>query len=215
MQLQERFGQDLVILSSPLLDIRPTGQAINTDGVAGLIFTSANSVQFGVPGMRCYTVGDATAQAAEAMNMSAISAGSDVEGLIKRILADNEHGPLLHIRGEHSRGNVAERLTEAGCLTRDVIAYRQVALNLTTEAKTALGSKSPVIVPIFSPRTAQVFSSQWLGGGNIHAVALSPAVAEMIEHIPEDRVTIAAMPNAQAVLDVIEGLIDAARPLEG
>lgn len=214
-QLRERLGRDVGIITSPLLEIRGLGGLDNIRDFAGLIFTSANAVPFGASGMRCYAVGDATAQAAEAAGMTAISAGSNADGLIRRILADREPGPLLHIRGEHSRGNVAVRLTEMGCPTTDVIAYRQVAQALTTSARNALTSNSPVIVPIFSPRTAEIFDAQWSGDGDVRVIALSPAVAEKFENIPSDRMTVAKEPTAQAMLDAIERLMDAASPLEG
>lgn len=213
-QLREALGSVEVVIS-PLLQISPLVQSVDLSGVVALVFTSAHAVPFGAPGMRCYCVGDATARAAKAAGMQAISAGSDATGLSRRILADGETGPLLHIRGAHSRGQVAQTLTDAGCQTREIVAYDQVARPLSDTAKALLGGESPVIVPVFSPRTAEIFSESANAGPNAWCAALSDAVAEKIENIPSERIRICSVPNAAAMSETVQGLMAAVGRLEG
>jgi uroporphyrinogen-III synthase len=207
-QLRNRVGEVDVVIS-PVLRIRPLIQRVEVGEARALILTSANAVPFGVAGMQAYCVGDATARAASAAGMDPISAGGDATALIRRILADRQTGPLLHIRGAHSRGEIAQTLTQAGCPTREVIAYDQVAQSLSDAAKSLLSGSLPAIVPVFSPRSAEILSRLGTVGPGVLGAALSVAVAQKIENIPPERIRIAAAPHAQAMLDVIEGLMDA------
>lgn len=213
-QLRETLGSVEVVIS-PLLEIRPLVQAVDLSGVSALVFTSAHAVPFGARGMRCYCVGDATARAAKAAGMQAISAGSDSAGLTRRILADGETGPLLHIRGVHTRGQVAQTLSDAGCQTSEIVAYDQAALPLSDTAKALFVGDSPVIVPVFSPRSAEILSKAGLAGPNVWCAALSEPVAEKIENIPSERIRISASPNAAAMTETVQGLMAAAGRLEG
>ncbi len=213
-QLRDRVGE-IEVGISPVMCIRPLVDTVDVEGAVALILTSANAVPFGAPGMRCYCVGDATARAAEAAGMQPINAQGDAQKLIRRILADATTGPLLHIRGRHSRGDIAQTLTQAGCPTREIIAYDQVAQPLSDAAKAVLQGNSPAIVPVFSPRTAEFLASEGEVGPNVWGAALSPAVAEKVKNIHSDRLRGCAEPNAAAMLDTIEGLIDAASRLEG
>jgi uroporphyrinogen-III synthase len=213
-QLRDRVGK-LDVLISPVMQIEPLMQTVEIGEARALIFSSANAVPFGVAGMRCFCVGDATARAAQAAGMQATSAEGDASDLIRRILADGESGPFLHIRGKHTRGEIAQRLTEAGCLTREAIAYDQVVRPLSEHAKSLLTGNSPVLVPVFSPRTAKILSDVQGLGPNVWGVALSPVVAENMKNLPAERIHTCAAPNAKAMLDLLEGLIDAATRLEG
>lgn len=213
-QLQERLGPVEVVIS-PLLHIRPLIGRVDPEEAFAFIFSSAQAVRFGVPGMRCYCVGDATAAAARAAGMDAISAQGDAQALIRRILADAPAGPLLHIRGVHSRGEIAQTLTQAGCPTREILAYDQQVHPLTGQAQALFSGDSPVIVPVFSPRTAQALSQAGSPGPKVFATALSPAVGEMLGNFPSERIETCVRPDARAMIATIEGLMDAASRLEG
>ena len=127
-----------------------------------------------------YAVGDATADAARAAGMRVVSAAGDAEALIRRILADGVRGPLLHLRGEHARGAIAQRLTAAGCPTREAVLYRQVEQPLSPEAMALLDGRAPVIAPLFSPRTAAIFSRQHRGRAPLLVAAMSAQVADAV-----------------------------------
>ncbi|SMO98750.1 uroporphyrinogen-III synthase [Thalassovita litoralis] len=214
-QLRARVGGNLRIVSSPLLDIVPIGTAPDISAYRGLILTSVNAVPFGAPGVKCYTVGDATADAARRAGMEPISAGADAQVLIRRILADAPKGPLLHLRGEHARGQIAQTLTAAGIPTDERVVYAQMGVPLSDAAQTLLNGDLPVIVPLFSPRTAGLFAKQYTGVAPVWAVAISDAAAQELRNSPIARIFVANAPNAQAMLELIEGLIDADTCIEG
>ena len=214
-QLRQACGSEVRILCSPVLRIDPVAFQADLTGYKALIFTSANAVPFVAPGLRCYTVGDATARAAQAAGMHPTSVGANAEALVRRILADGDQGPLLHLRGQHTRGDVARTLSEAGCATDEQIVYSQTECALTEEALRALASSLPVIVPLFSPRSARIFAWQLPENARVWVAALSPAVAEVFAGMAISRMEIATTPDAKAMLSVTQGLMDAVTRLEG
>lgn len=205
--LQNRLGPQKIVIS-PLLQIEPLmlRPEISPDHV--LIFTSAHAVGFGRAGARCYVVGRATARAAEAEGMSVLHVAQDARSLIRRILADGETGPLLHLRGEYARGQIAQTLSGSGCKTAEAVVYAQRPASLKAQAKQLIEANSALIVPLFSPRTARIFSQQVADWSGLHIAALSPAVAEELTQTPRC-LKIAHRPDAEAMLLTIKGLMDA------
>ena len=84
---------------------------------------------------------------------------------------------LAHIRGAHTVGQVADTLRAEGFACADLVAYDQVAVPLSEQARDALAGETPVILPLFSPRTAKLISRYGPFAAPIHAVAISAAVA--------------------------------------
>ncbi|MTJ05102.1 MAG: uroporphyrinogen-III synthase [Sediminimonas qiaohouensis] len=204
---------------SPLIEPEFEPRAPDLSGIKGLIFTSATAVQAFVnlcPHVQlpAYAVGDATAEAAREAGLDAVSAGGDAEALIRRILADAPEGPLLHVRGRHARGAVAERLSDAGCPTREAVLYTQAEQPLTPQAATLLNGQAPVIVPLFSPRTAEIFSAQHRGAAPILVAAMSAQVAEAVT-MEVAKLSVAKQPTMESMLEAIDGLLSAADDLEG
>jgi uroporphyrinogen-III synthase len=199
-------GLDCVI--SPMLRIVPILPGLpelTAREYAGLIFTSVNGVLAAaellqLSGRRAWCVGERTAGAARMAGMQAESAGGAAEDLVALILAKGA-GPLLHLRGEHSRGDVAARLTSAGTETDEAIIYQQRAELLTAAARATFAGQRKVILPIFSARTARILSERV---GTIHApvqvIAISEAVAAAWAR---PGVIVAATPDADAMEVVI------------
>jgi uroporphyrinogen-III synthase len=115
----------------------------------------------------------------------------------------------LHVRGEHSRGDIAGRLGEQ---IGEVVAYRQVSVPLSEKAREKLAGKHEVILPLFSPRTAQLFFKHDLQiNAPVHVVAISNAVKKVISgtnHAESINVSTAETPDATAMLRAIKRRID-------
>lgn len=206
-QLRQRFG-DIRIVQSPLLRIVPVEGDWDVTPYQALIFTSAQGVARGPRGRECYVVGQVTAQAATDAGMRVVAVEPDAQSLIRRILADPPPGPLLHLRGEHARGDIAQTLTAAGIPTQEKVIYAQTECPLNTQAQALLQEDSPVLVPLFSPRTARIFADQARGAAPLWIAALSPAVAQELHKLPA-RLEIAKTPDARAMLDATQRLMDA------
>lgn len=203
----------LTVVHSPLIEI----VWIDTPPSAGevLIFTSVNGVaaakRMTLPkGRPAWCVGDKTAKAARNAGFAPKTGPGDADGLVADIIAANPRVRLAHIRGMHTRGDVSARLAAAGVNCDDVIAYDQRALTLNAAAKSALAGKSPVIVPLFSPRTGVIFAQQGPYQAKVYAPVISEAVKDALEPSLVARVDLANRPDANAMLDATLAALGAA-----
>lgn len=184
-QVRAELGCGVPVVLSPLMRIEPCGALPALEGIATLIFTSRNGVAAFISqsprrDIACYTVGDATADMARAEGLCATSCDGDANHLVARMLADKVQGPCLHIRGAHGVGDIAARLTASGIHTTEAVLYRQVAQPLTAAAAELLQREAPVIIPLFSARTARLMSEGLEGRAPVFVVAISKAVAEAV-----------------------------------
>lgn len=201
---------------SPLIVIEDTGVVPDLDGIAGVIFTSANAVgalhRAGLkPVGACFTVGDATADAVrDTFGIQARSASGDADDLVALVAAETAAGQqLLHLRGEHSRGAVAERLTALGRPTREAVLYRQVEQVFSPEAMAYLVSGRRVIAPLFSPRSARIFSTACPDDASIWGIAMSESVENALDRRKFVGVTRVPMPTADAMKEAVETALTA------
>lgn len=144
------FGWPVVV--SPALRIVPVahdGAALAA--AAGLVFTSENAVPFAGPGRgrRAICVGPRTAEVARAAGFDAEAGPGDAARLVP-LLAGLGPG-WLHPHGKH----IARALPVAG-----VAVYDQQPVALNRAALDALAGVEPVVLPLFSPRTAAIVSDQ-------------------------------------------------------
>lgn len=219
-QLPERLRSRVQVIYSPLLDIRPMEQPVDATGVRGLIFTSANGVAAAAAqdvrrDLPAYCVGPATTETARQAGWEARMAGETAEELMAKLLKERPDSPLLHLRGEHSRGNIAARLTELGLTVREQPVYRQQLLPLTPEARAAAAGSAPVIAPLFSPRTARQFADLWPGPAPLLVAAMSGPTAEPLENLAIARLRIAKRPTPKKMRKAVKKLVKYAIRLEG
>ena len=218
-EIRGRLGCAASILLSPVLQIDFTGALPDLDPFGGLIFTSRNGVRaFAAKTKRrnitCYCVGDATAATAERIGFTAISARGAADDLVDMLKTKGVSEPLLHIRGEHARGDIALRLTQAGLPTTEAVLYRQIPIALSQDALGVLSGEVPVILPLFSPRSAALVVSQTTFSAPIHVAAISKNVAAILSDGFANQVLIARNPDAASMLDVIQDLFDQGKALE-
>lgn len=165
---------------SPLLDIR------FVDGLPpladGLILTSPNGVAAyvalgGPAGRPVWCVGPRTAERAAAHGLLLQATAPDAEALADLIPADAP--PLLHLRGEHQRSDLAGALRARGLTASDAVIYDQVAVPLTGAARGRI-AQGTVLAPLYSPRTAMLLAEQVPKDhhGHVQTVCLSQAVAD-------------------------------------
>lgn len=119
-------------------------------------------------------------------------------------------GPLVHLHGRHTRGDIAARLTKAGVLTSGQVIYDQVAMPLTAQARAALTGETPIILPVFSPRSAQLIRENGAILAPLHAIALSQPIAEALEPTHNLTLHVCDVPTRRAMDAAIR---EVARPL--
>ncbi|WP_319545834.1 uroporphyrinogen-III synthase [Ruegeria conchae] len=212
-QLPDHIRSQVAVIHSPLLRIEPLEVAVEFGDSAGLIFSSANGVNAAAllnvdRSLPAYCVGPATTQAAQNAGWDAQMRGATAEGLVANLLKLRPRSPLLHLRGEHSRGNLAERLTESGLTTREQPIYRQQLLPLSDEASQAAEDNQPIIAPLFSPRTARHFADVWAGSAPLWLAAISEAAAEPLKTLRFERLKIADEPTPDKMQKAVKKLLN-------
>jgi uroporphyrinogen-III synthase len=201
----------LDIILSPLIEIVGIGETPTIPPDSGAIFTSGNGVRFGPQGFGrpAFCVGQSTTARAVGAGWQAVCAGTDSGELVEALMKTRPERPLVHLGGVHARGNVAERLSADGLLVSRIEVYDQKLLPLTEKAKAVLQSNRPVIVPLFSPRTARQFSDECPAPSRVAVAALSPSIARSLGTLPVAWLEIAETPDAEAICASVEKLIRA------
>ena len=216
-ELTARFGKGLRIVTSPLLAPRFLAPALPQDAAA-VVLTSETGVTAALRlrdggqhlPARAFCVGDRTAEAARAAGFDAVSAKGDADALVALILADGSAGPFLHLHGAETRGDVVGRLQAAGLRAAGAVVYDQRPCPLADAARSLLDGQGPVLVPLFSPRTAALFAETAPHRAALWVAALSPAVASALGNLSVARLVTASRPDAAAMLAAIAALIGGA-----
>lgn len=209
-----RFEDRAEVLQSPLLAIRHLTPALPEGRFAAVIFTSENAVTAALPWRhrlphRAFAVGDRTAAAARAAGFETQSAQGDADALVGLLVAANP-GAVLHVHGHETRGEVVPRLQAAGIAATGVTAYVQEPRALSAQALAWLADDAPVLAPLFSPRTAALFSAAAdAASAPLWLASLSPAV-DAAATCRAARRRIAARPDAAHLLAEVSILIDSA-----
>lgn len=217
--LTERFGAAVRPVVSPLMAPVFLTPDLPEAEFAAVIFTSATAVEAahhlaGQLPPKAYCVGRQTAAQAKAAGFEPLSADGNADDLVAMIIADRLHGHLLHLRGEVTRGAVAERLISAGIETFSLALYRQEPRALTTEALVLLAQPATVIVPLFSPRSATLLQAAipQKSAARLCLAVMSSAVAEAAAGITSNGVEIARRMDAKAMLEAVRQLLDLPSP---
>jgi uroporphyrinogen-III synthase len=197
----------------PLMEISPLVSDLDLSGVSALIFTSAAGIEVyaGLTDDRtlpAWCVGDRTAEAARDIGLQATSAGGDAAALVALMAEARPEGRLLHLHGAHTRGDVAERLVEAGLRAEACALYDQLSVPPGTALAGVLAHDGPIIAPLFSPRSARLFAEA-VGpdAPRLQPVALSAAVRDALPDPLARRTPIADGPDAPAMIRAMAALI--------
>ncbi len=218
--VRARYGGQAHMLFSPVMEIEQNGTVPDLTGIRTLVFTSQNGV-FGYAAgtdrrdIPCYTVGDTTAEAAESAGIQAISARGAAEDLLALMFADGVRGPVLHLRGEHAAADVAGALREAGIEARDAVLYKQRPRALNDTARQALLGACPVILPLFSPRSARLVIADTVPTCPLVPLAISDAAVAALPAPLARAALVAARPDGEAMLAGLADALAAAKRLEG
>ncbi len=210
--LVARFGPRLTITNSPLIAPAFLSPTLAKRPYSALILTSETGAQSvahhpNLPS-RAYCVGHRTAQTARSLGLTALSADGDAGDLIALIRAAAESGPLLHLRGVDARGDIAATLSAAGIPTDQSITYDQRPQPLSAAARALLDGANPVLLPLFSPRTATLLAAQGPFRAPLLVASLSAAVAAAAAPLAATRQATADAPNADALLTAVSTIID-------
>jgi uroporphyrinogen-III synthase len=210
-QFRARYGADWPVVIAPLMRTAWLNPKIDADAADGVIFTSETAVQAFVrhnPDRRlqAWCVGPRTAQTANDAGFCVVQGPGDAPGLVRTILDGGRGIRLLYVHGVHVAHDIEKMLSSAGIETISVTAYDQRPLALSSEARGLLRSDGPVILPLFSRRSARLIATQ-VGGdcaAPIWIAALSPEVAELANDLKPAKLLVSIRPDSEAMLEVMQ-----------
>ena len=194
--VQSALGRDVDCVFSPAYKIVFLPFEI-AKAPEAYVFTSANGVaaaaRAGLSGT-AWCVGDRTTQIAQEAGFDATSAQGDVEDLYRVILETRPKGALLHIAGQHTRGELAQRLVQQGIQISVITAYDQPILAPSEQFTLASNGSDPLVIPLFSARAAFILSVSETKAP-VHVVAMSQAIGSAAIDLSADTVVVTKMPN--------------------
>ncbi len=196
-------GLDVVI--APLMRIVPVDHdSAAVTGAKALIFTSENAVPAAGAGAgrRAICVGPRTADVARAAGFDVTEGPGDAAGLMPSLIG---LGPeWLHPHGRH----VAAELPVPG-----IVVYDQQPLPLSYPARALLAGDRPVILPLFSPRSARFTATETRNAAAPLWIAAISAAADAAwdaaQGKPPARRVVAERPEADAMARAIATLTGA------
>lgn len=202
----DREGAQIVI--APLMEI--TAVAADFPAHDGdLVVTSENALRtlpdvYRKPGTVVWCVGRRTADVAQDLGFEAISADGNADDLYDLLMQRETPRPLLHLTGEHQ---ASQRLQDIPGL-KQVVTYRQEALPPDPHVAEYLRGEVPLIVPLFSPRSARLFWQAYpTHQAEMHVVAISAAVAEACTETSATKIVIAARPDGDNMKKMVADLV--------
>jgi uroporphyrinogen-III synthase len=216
-KLTDRFGARVRPLVTPLMAPEYLSPPLPEGPFDAVIFTSAHGVEgarrLGVPLPRlAWCVGRSTAAKAAAAGFETRSSDGDVSDLIAALLSAPERGRFLYLRGVDTVGELESALISKGISVVSLQVYLQTPIPLGEESRAVLAQPVPVVVPLFSPRSAALFAKALPSEARatLLVAAMSEAVATAAASRPRLTLVTAARPDAEAMLDAVETLLAAA-----
>ena len=202
------------ILDNPIqkIDFLPSLSKVNKNSV--LIFTSANGLRaakkHNLINKKCFVVGAYTKKIAVSFGYDVLGFSKDQENLLKLIKSKKPTESMVHIRGKHTVGNLCDALKRNQFSCLDIIGYNQEPLKIKKQNLQKIHSGRPVILPIFSSRSAELLQSNLdLTGFNV--IAISEAVAKIFTGVELGELVISKKPDLnsmqEATLAILRRLI--------
>lgn len=203
---RDRIGAGIRIVISPVTRIELEPIKHDLRGFGAVIVTSVNGAAALPSGgnMHAFCVGTRSAAAARAKGYEPVIANGDVNSLLSVIRECQPTEPLLYPHGSERKTDIEAALEPDGIQVRSVVAYRQFAEKLTQEAIETLKGSAPVILPIFSAKSAHRLSDQLeIATAPIHLISISKAAIATWAGPKVETTNIAARPDAAHMLGMI------------
>ncbi|WP_406735829.1 uroporphyrinogen-III synthase [Thioclava sp. GXIMD4215] len=204
-------GVTLPALCSPLIEIEPLPPANCPEG--DLVFTSQQAVApFAaafprMQGRRAWCVGARTAEVARQAGYAVRVGAGQAKALEQQILAEGGAGPFVHVCGDHLAHDLVGGLLAAGRQAFALQVYRQVPQRPTRQALALLSGETPVLVPVFSPRTAQIFT-KYLPENHapLYLGAISTTVARQLAAVANAHIEVSRETSSAAMVELLKRL---------
>ncbi len=226
LSLQEKLtaiGHEVAL--APVLTIEPVDFSINTEGLGGILLTSASAapaltkmVAGGLPGdTAIYAIGGTSAEAARRAGFDNIISADGDRGEFAALIAARHNpasGHLLHLAGSHRAGDIVAELQALGLGAERLRVYEAVAAtDLPSHIQDIIKAGKIDLALFFSPRSAEIFVSLAEDSGlgdalsGLTALCLSDAVMEAARPGGWRNMAVAGALNEAAMIEAL-GAVD-------
>ncbi|WP_413874696.1 uroporphyrinogen-III synthase [Albidovulum sp.] len=212
-----RFGADWPVVLSPLTEIAFLPGDLPAELPPDIVFTSENAVAAFSRLSRdrhatAWCVGTRTEAAARAAGFTTRRGPGDWTGLARLLIEAGGVRRVFHPRGVHAAGDLPGTLGSAGIETVSIPIYDQRELLPTAEALRLMQASRPILLPLFSPRSARLAARAFAAAkAPLRIAAISGAADAAALGLPATVRIIAARPDGDAMLDALAALIDAGK----
>ncbi len=208
----------------PLTEIVPLNPAAPDGAFDAVVATSANALRHAsgellapLLQLPCFTVGDATADAARARGFETVTTGDgDGEALADTIVEElRSAGSLLYLTGRVRSPGFERAVTLAGFHCAPLAIYDTISVSYTTDFwMKSLGSRSIDYCLLYSRMGSAVLSVSIEAAGLGHVfdktifLCLSERIAESISGLKEPDIRVAGRPDKDALFDLLARVQD-------
>lgn len=220
VELLKARGHDA--LHAPLMDIVAAPDAVwPVIKPQALIITSANGARFAAQhegaakwkDLPVLAVGDASADVARAHGFGDVTSADGDVGTLAALIIEKlapEAGPLLHIAGTVTAGDLKGVLGRRGFEVQRAVLYEARAVSeLPKAVMAAIEARDISGVLIYSPRTARLFmqlvkqAGLQQGLAAVTAFCLSQAVADELAGAQWGEIQVSLAPTQAAMLELV------------
>jgi uroporphyrinogen-III synthase len=172
--------------------------------IAAYVFTSAHGVEaakkWGVSSRPCYAVGSRTARAALSISDKVFDANGTAKDLMKLLVQFPAKGPVLYVRGAHVSTDLTQVGKDHNLAILDTVGYEQTQCSPSPDFQNDLkqGGK-PIILPLFSARSAALLLAQAQPQLDWHIIAMSQKVAEIFDPKQVKTIDVAIRPDGPSM----------------
>ena len=204
--LRHALGPGLRICIAPLIAPHPihapAPRLLRTPTQPLIVFTAEEGVagfvrNWPVAGLRALCVGPRTTAVARAAGFDARGVpGGTAQALLEALLTADPQ-PVVVIRGREAAHDLATALIAAGRAAEAAIVYAQEAQPLDPRAQALLHGTAPLVVPVFSARSASLLTQAASGASApLWLAAIGPAAVTATAPLAPAKVQIAPTPDA-------------------
>ena len=200
---------DIKVAIHPLQEIEFVAKPHLIDAhFAAYVFTSTNAVdaalKWQLPPRPCFVVGPKTAEAAQAISNDIHNAQGTADDLLQSLFAIDIKGPVLYVRGAHVSTDLKGRAEARGIEIHEKIGYIQQDIKPSADllADLARGG-NPVILPLFSARSAKLVLRAARPEKHWHVIAMSRKVASLIDPKTVKNLNVAIRPDGPSMQSAV------------
>lgn len=207
-----RFGADWPVVISPLMATTFLAPDLPDVEPEHLLFTSETAVAAHcrlTAGRRAtaWCVGPRTTAAARAAGFAVREGPGDAPALAALLKASPPGGAILWPHGADIAHDLVADLAQAGIALRALTVYRQGPCPPTALAAELLATPRPVLLPLFSPRSARLVIDAFPdAAAPLLVAALGPAVAAAAAPLRPQRLSVADRPDSESLLAALGAL---------